>query len=186
MSLSMQGKVWIARLGGFFALGFVILTPPSAHSAAGGEESEGGGPDPVELEERAIQVLDSYCVSCHGPDKQKGGIRFDLLESIDAVDRQALFGQVEEVMHLEEMPPVKAKQPSGPERKLLQNWVTSQLTGKSAQALAEKLKRFEYGNAVPHDDLFSGEHADLPSNRTFREPSERSAKPPYKNPLQKD
>ena len=164
----MQGKFWIVRLGGFFALGLVILTPPSAHSAASGEESEGGGPDPVELEESAIQVLDSYCVSCHGPDKQKGGIRFDLLESIDAVDRQALFGQVEEVMHLEEMPPVKAKQPSGPERTLLQNWVTSQLTGKSAQALAEKLKRFEYGNTVPHDDLFSGEHADLPGSTPDR------------------
>lgn len=168
MGLLMQGKCSRAVLGGFCTLVSVFLSSPFAHPAASGEESDGSGLDPVELEERASRVLDSYCVSCHGPDKQKGGIRFDLLESSDAVDRQALFGQVEEVMHLGEMPPVKAKQPSGPERKLLQNWVTSQLTGKSAQALAEKLRRFEYGNAVPHDDLFSGEHADLPGSTPDR------------------
>ena len=162
MGLLMQGKVWMARLGGFFTLGFVILTPPFAHSATSGEESEGVGLDPVELEERATQVLNSYCVSCHGPDKQKGELRFDILESIDAVDRQALFVELQDVMHLEEMPPEKAKQPTVSERKLLLRWVTSQLTGKAAQALTEKLKRFEYGNVVPHADLFSGEHAGLP------------------------
>ena len=60
------------------------------------------------------------------------------------------------------MPPEEEKQPSESEKKILKQWLDSQLTGKAAKALAEKLERFEYGNVVNHEDLFSGEYADLP------------------------
>lgn len=119
--------------------------------------------NPTELHDRALKVMETYCVSCHGPDKQKGKIRFDALDSIDPVDRQDLFAIAKEAVQFEDMPPEKAEQPSKAERKLLLRWLDSQLTGDSAKALAEKLRRFEYGNVVNHEDLFSGEYADRPA-----------------------
>ena len=118
--------------------------------------------DPIALEEQAMRVLGTYCIACHGPEKQKAKVRLDVLETIDAVDRQELFSKIQEIIQLGEMPPEKEKQPSESEKKILQQWLNSQLTGKAAKVLAEKLKRFEYGNVVKHEDLFSGEYADLP------------------------
>ena len=116
----------------------------------------------TEQEAQATRVLSSYCVSCHGSDKQEGEVQLHALESIDAVDQQGLFRQVQEVVHLSEMPPEDARQPTDSERKILLQWLTSQLTGKAAKALAEKLQRFEYGNVVDHVELFSGKNANLP------------------------
>ena len=56
----------------------------------------------------------------------------------------------------------KAKQPNEAERKILLQWLNSQLTGKAAKALAEKLRRFEYGNVISHENLFSGKYAEAP------------------------
>ena len=77
------------------------------------------------------------------------------------MDLQDLYANVQEVVRLGEMPPDKAKQPKESEKKILLQWLESQLTGKTAKALAEKLSRFEYGNVVSHEDLFSGKYADL-------------------------
>ena len=103
-----------------------------------------------------------HCIKCHGPEKQKGDLRLDSLETIDAVDRQELFRKVQEVIRLAEMPPEKAKQPNEADRKILLQWLNSQLTGKAAEALAEKLRRFEYGNVISHENLFSGKYAEAP------------------------
>ena len=118
--------------------------------------------DPIELKEQATRVMNTYCVSCHGTDKQKGDVQLNMLETIDAVDRQGLFSKVQEVIRLAEMPPEKAKQPNEAERNILLQWLNSQLTGNAANALAEKLRRFEYGNVVAHKNLFSGKHAEAP------------------------
>ena len=123
---------------------------------------------PTAMEDLATQVLKGHCVSCHGPEKQEGGVRLSALETMDAVDRQALFDKVQGVVHLGEMPPKDARQPSDVERKVLLQWLNRQLTGEAAKALAEKLLRFEYGNVVQHKDLFSGEYADLPGSTPDR------------------
>lgn len=118
--------------------------------------------DPTDLHEQATRALNNYCVSCHGPEKQKGDLRLDSLEAIDAVDRQELFRKAQEVIRLAEMPPKKAKQPKEADRKILLQWLNSQLTGKASKALAEKLRRFEYGNVISHENLFSGKYAEAP------------------------
>ena len=117
---------------------------------------------PVELEDAATRVFSRYCVSCHGPDKQEGEVELNDLVAMDAVARQTLLANVHELVHLGDMPPKDAKQPSEADRKVLLNWLNSQLNGKAAQALAEKLERFEYGNVIDHDDLFSGQYAHVP------------------------
>ncbi len=125
--------------------------------------------DPTVLRDKAMQVMETHCNSCHGAKKQKGDIRFDALDSIDPVDLQDLFADAKESLQLGEMPPEEAKtQPSKQERELLMKWLETQVSGDAAKALAEKLKRFEYGNVVDHEDLFSGKHADLPGSTPDR------------------
>ncbi|MEM7476889.1 MAG: c-type cytochrome domain-containing protein, partial [Planctomycetota bacterium] len=151
----------------FVALCFLGLTPSWAQESA---SSQLDSPDisTVGLEEQATHLLGIYCTSCHGSKKQEGDLRFDALEAIDPVDRQQLFGRVQDVLHLMEMPPADAMQPSDSERSILMQWLDGQLTGNAAKALAEKLQRFEYGNVVDHQDLFSGEYAELPGFTTDR------------------
>ena len=100
--------------------------------------------DPAELKDKALKVMENYCVSCHGEKKKKGDIRLDQLETIDPVDLQKLYSLAKEAVHFEDMPPEKADQPKNAEREVLMTWLESQLTGDAAKALAEKLLRFEY------------------------------------------
>ena len=58
--------------------------------------------DPTDLKERATRILNNNCVSCHGPEKQKGDVQLNDLESIDAVDLQSLFINMKEVVHVKE------------------------------------------------------------------------------------
>ncbi len=153
-------------LHGRFVLAVVIaavVTVIAGQDVAADLESTKVELNPTELHGRALKVMESHCVSCHGPDKQKGDVRLDALEAIDPVDLQDLYTLAKEAVHLEEMPPKKAEQPSKAERKILLQWMDSQLTGDAAKALAEKLERFEYGNVIKHEDLFSGKHAEMPA-----------------------
>ena len=118
--------------------------------------------DPTVLKDMAAQIMEMHCYACHGADKQKGDIRLDQLGTIDPVDLKTLFSDAHEAVLFEDMPPEDEKQPTEAERKILMQWLKSQITGDAAKALAEKLKRSEYGNVVKHEKLFSGEHADLP------------------------
>ncbi|MFK7787943.1 MAG: DUF1592 domain-containing protein, partial [Phycisphaeraceae bacterium] len=115
-----------------------------------------------------IAVMETYCYSCHGPDEQKGTVRFDKLETVDPVKLQELFGNSKEVLEFEDMPPAKAKQPSAAERAALIHWLDGKISPEEKKKLADKLKKPEYGNYVDHEALFSGEHADLPAYTTDR------------------
>ena len=141
-------KVLIPILIGLFCLSLPLV---------GDEKS-----DKKQFETDIQPFFKKHCIKCHGPEKQKGDLRLDSLETIDAVDRQELFRKVQEVIRLAEMPPEKAKQPNEADRKILLQWLNSQLTGKAAEALAEKLRRFEYGNVISHENLFSGKYAEAP------------------------
>ena len=111
---------------------------------------------------RAARVLDTYCVQCHGPEKQKGQVRFDAIETIDTVDQQTIFLAAQDAVHFEEMPPDEERQPTKAEREVLLAWFKEQLTGPAAKKLEEKMRQPEAGNYVDHEDLFSGDYADLP------------------------
>ena len=160
----MKWSSFVGGLVGSLACSSVCVLNLLAQPASGPTSSARAraNTDPTALKAQATQVLRTYCVSCHGPKKQEGEVQLNTLESLDAVDRQALFRQIQEAVHLTEMPPKEANQPTYAERQILLQWLDSQLTGKAAKALAEKLLRFEYGNVVNHEDLFSGENSGLP------------------------
>ena len=112
---------------------------------------------------QANQLLGAYCVTCHGNDTREGDIQLNDLDSLDAVERQKLFQKAHEVIQLKQMPPEETEQPTSAEREVLLDWLQTQLTGKAAKALEEKLQRFEYGNVVSHEQLFSGQHSQEPA-----------------------
>lgn len=146
----------LAAAGGLLAIGLgVLLDQPDARAVAPDQ-------DPAS-KITAAEVLDTYCISCHGPKEQKGKIRFDAMETIDTFDLQAIFVNAQQAVHFEEMPPAKAKQPTKAERKVLLDWLSEQLTGEASKKLEEKMLRPESGNYVNHAELFSGKHADKPA-----------------------
>ena len=118
-------------LSGFVALYSLCSVQLVAQTASVKGVSSKVELDPTELKEQATGVLSTYCVACHGPNKQEGEVQLNSPESLDAVDRQSLFRQVQDVVHLTEMPPEEARQPSDAERKILLQWVNSELTGKA-------------------------------------------------------
>lgn len=140
-----------------------LLLSPSQSAAENIVSTDQPAQGQQTLEAKAMNLLETYCVSCHGPDKQEGDTRFDALEVIDTVDLQTLFLDAQDVLHFEEMPPEDAdKHPSDAEREILLEWLKQQLTGDAAKKLEEKMRRPESGNYTDHEELFSGEHADKP------------------------
>ncbi|MDG1832241.1 MAG: DUF1588 domain-containing protein, partial [Verrucomicrobiota bacterium] len=100
--------------------------------------------------------LNTYCISCHGPEKQKGKIRFDRLTASMSDRKEAeLWMRMLEAMEFGEMPSDSAKKfPAKAEARLVQGWISRAL---EAQGLAVEEKRDKegYGNLVSHELLFS-------------------------------
>lgn len=105
--------------------------------------------------------LNDYCISCHGPDKQKAERRFDQLALPAAtaehvIDLQDIIDQ----LNLGEMPPKKSKQPTDAERGAMVAALTqavaearSALRSTGGQTVLRRLNKREYLNTV--GDLFA-------------------------------
>lgn len=100
--------------------------------------------------------LETYCIECHGPDKQKGDRRYDTL-NLDLSDEETLWlwQDIADQLNLGEMPPSKAKQPHAREIKPVVEWVTGQLDtafaaldSTGAQTVFRRLNRVEYNRTV--------------------------------------
>ncbi|HRJ08666.1 MAG TPA: DUF1592 domain-containing protein [Prosthecobacter sp.] len=105
--------------------------------------------------------LNDYCISCHGPDKQKAERRFDQLAlpattAEHVIDLQDIIDQ----LNLGEMPPKKSKQPTDAERSAMAAALTevvaqarSALRSTGGQTVLRRLNKREYLNTV--GDLFA-------------------------------
>ena len=69
--------------------------------------------------------LKQHCHDCHGPEKQKDGIRYDQLGGFRAEDRQ-LWTMVHEQLSAGEMPPEKQPQPPAAEKQRVLAWIESE------------------------------------------------------------
>ena len=102
-------------------------------------------------------LLETHCVSCHGPMKRKAGVDLSLISDEAGVQRdRSTWRKVVDQLASKEMPPEDAKsQPSEAERQRLAGWAKATLTAGSA-ALAKdpgpaplrRLTRDEYGRTV--------------------------------------
>ena len=79
---------------------------------------------------RTVQpFLNTYCVSCHGPDKQKGKIRVDQLKSTPRNREEAeLWARMLEAMAFGEMPSDSAEKfPTKAKARAVQDWIGGML-----------------------------------------------------------
>ena len=110
----------------------------------------------IDFHQEIEPLLAKYCYQCHGPEKQKSGVRIDTMnpdmlkgehggkwrEILDAIDRG-------------DMPPDDEPLPSDPERELISEWMSSELD-RSAKALRStgghvtlrRLTGYEYTNTM--------------------------------------
>ncbi|WP_414661159.1 DUF1592 domain-containing protein [Horticoccus sp. 23ND18S-11] len=126
------------------------------------------------------QFLGTYCIECHGPEKQKGERRFDqLLLPAAKMDTLIDLKDMMDQLHLGDMPPEKAKQPSPAEQKAFLAELALALTqGREALAstggstVLRRLNRREYINTI--GDLFAMNMAAFdPTTKFPRDQSEQ-------------
>ena len=96
--------------------------------------------DPIEIievddavyNEQVRPIINSYCIDCHGQDKQKGNIRFDTLnpDMINGHDAEKWHAALD-MINSGEMPPVKKAQPTNEERRTFVNWMTDNIKAAS-------------------------------------------------------
>jgi hypothetical protein len=112
-------------------------------------------PDPA-FETQVQPFLRTYCVSCHGPEKQKGKIRVDQLTASMGDRKEAeTWSRMLEAITFGEMPSDKARKfPTKAEARLVQDWIARTLD-QAGLAVEEKGDKEGYGNLVSHELLFS-------------------------------
>lgn len=110
---------------------------------------------------KAHDFLQTYCTSCHGPEKQKGERRFDQLNfPAKNLDDVIALQDIVDQLNLGDMPPKKSKQPGDSERKAIVASLTTAISdarvalrSTGAQTVLRRLNKREYINTV--GDLFA-------------------------------
>ncbi|MBT3479856.1 MAG: DUF1592 domain-containing protein [Opitutales bacterium] len=145
-----KNPAWRARYGLAFLLSLTTITAARAET-----------PEPIE------SFTKTYCIQCHGTDKQKGDFRIDTLPwDLTSSDSREQWDLVYEYVELGDMPEEKAKKHPGKAK-------IESFLGKISAAMAQadesaqpggtplrRLNRTEYLNTVR--DLFGIRGIDLP------------------------
>ncbi len=109
---------------------------------------------------RVQPILESYCIDCHGVEKQKAKLNLARMRNADDLAAESdLWYRLLEQIEQGKMPPKKEEQPKPEERQALAGWVRGDFTQMMlARQRAEgrsklrRLTRTEYANTV--QDLF--------------------------------
>ncbi|MCH2207688.1 MAG: DUF1592 domain-containing protein [Lentisphaerales bacterium] len=110
----------------------------------------------VKVDPKIHKFVETYCIRCHGEDKQKGDRRFDQLTAeIRTEDDIIAWTEILDSLNLGEMPPEKknVKHPSKEENKFVISWLTDSLQSIESEAMKaettlRRLNRFEYTQTV--------------------------------------
>ena len=171
-------KTWLCYSYGAASASLVVLIMAAAH--AGGNLVHGDTyltqhtPEPIktlfDLHEKTVviakvddpvfneqvePVINKYCTSCHGSDKQKGSVRFDTLnpDMVNGHDAEQWHAALD-MINSGEMPPAKEEQPSNEERRILVNWMTDNIKLASAARKGDskppirRLTKKQYTNSL--------------------------------------
>ncbi|MEN8866885.1 MAG: DUF1592 domain-containing protein [Akkermansiaceae bacterium] len=95
---------------------------------------------------RIAPFLKDHCIKCHGPDKEKGGVRFDIAEDID----EALWTDIHAQIESGEMPPDDEPQPAKKDREAITKIIYALLTDEKVTLSTglRRLNKREYRNTV--------------------------------------
>lgn len=106
------------------------------------------------LKEIAAPFVETHCISCHGPEKQKGKLRLDTL-SADFRNPLAAekWKEVLNAVNGHEMPPEDEPQPAAAEAGRFAEWVEQELARaemerRSARVVLRRMNRAEYDNTI--------------------------------------
>lgn len=133
----------------------------------------------VDFKKSVKPLLDKYCVSCHGPEKQKAKLRMDTLnpDMVKGHDAE-MWQEALDLINISDMPPEKSKaQPTRAERQLMVDWLTENLRkameskrSTGGRNVMRRLTSYEYNNTLKDllkMDLDFAE--DLPHEGTAKE-----------------
>ena len=110
---------------------------------------------PIEYPAHVRPILDRYCFRCHGPEKQKGKVRLDVLDPdlVAGSDEDAwelALGMIQAGV----MPPSDVAQPTDPERRALVGWIRDSLkeaaraNAGERDAVLRRLNRAQYTHTL--------------------------------------
>lgn len=135
---------------------------------------------PVDFGRDVRPFLDQHCVSCHGPKKEKGGVRLHTMGTISETPQFAnTWLEVREQLLSGDMPPEDEKQPSEATRKAVIAWIDAEVeraqresASTGGKVVLRRLNRNEYRETMreilhlhpaidtalglPDDDTFHG------------------------------
>jgi len=111
---------------------------------------------PAGLDSKVQGYIESYCMSCHDAETQKGDFRIDTLSAKVGIENTPQWLEVMERINSGEMPPKKAKKKPGAEESAgVVAWISTKMKeGESARMAARgrvsynRLTRDEYVNTV--------------------------------------
>jgi len=122
---------------------FVLFRPAMAETAAG----------PFQKDIRPILVR--YCFDCHGDGADKGGVRFDGFSSdAELMSERNLWLNALKNLRAGMMPPARKPQPTAEERRLVEDWIKSDVfhadprNPDPGRVTVRRLNRVEYRNTV--------------------------------------
>ncbi len=116
--------------------------------------------------------LQDYCIDCHGPDKQRGQVRFDDIDwVITNNDSAQRWQDVLDQLNGGEMPPEKSMQPFDDEMSEMLDILTgnlltarSRLTDHGGEIALRRLNRREYSETIRHLFGFAVDYPDIPED----------------------
>lgn len=109
-----------------------------------------------EFKTKIQPLLNKYCLDCHGPKKDKGDVRIDILnpDIINGEDGE-VWEEILELMNTAEMPPEDEAQPTPAEREVLTNWLNSEFkkaiavkSNAKPKANVRRMTRYELNYAL--------------------------------------
>lgn len=118
--------------------------------------------------QRVKPFLKKHCIACHGPQRQKAGIRYDRLEAFQVSDRH-LWTLVHQKLSGGEMPPESRPQPTADEKGQILSWIVKEQRATRAggarrlnrRELSEALqdvtgRRIDFSHSLPEDGKLAG------------------------------
>ena len=97
--------------------------------------------------------LESHCISCHGPEKQKGDLALDGLDpDMKKSSSASRWAAVREALEFEEMPPEDEPRPRPAQVVAVLDWIKAEM--KRARRNFTRREQILHGNKMSHAKLF--------------------------------
>jgi len=115
----------------------------------------------ADFQQSVRPLLEKHCITCHGPKKQEGDLRFDQLTGdLSTHPAEAeIWAAILEQLATGKMPPKKRPQPTNKETSAATSWIKENVR-EAEIAFARKMRFPENGNRVPHEKLFDPKTAE--------------------------